>query len=60
LMNLASERDIMEAARQEGRAEGLVEGQRQTARKMLAKGYSITDVAELTGLSLDELTHLEI
>jgi len=76
LMNLASERDIMETARQEGldegitkgRAEGLVEGvtkgraegQRQTARKMLAKGYSITDVAELTGLSFDELTHLEI
>ncbi len=30
----------------------------ETARKMLAKGYEITEVIELTGLSNDELTKL--
>jgi len=30
----------------------------ETARKMLAKGYDLTEIAELTGLSSDELATL--
>ncbi len=43
--------------RMEGRAEGQLAGKRETARKMLAKGFSIDEVSELTGLSGDELTN---
>ncbi len=42
----------------EGKAEGKAETARkmlETARKMLAKGYDLAEVAELTGLSPDEL-----
>jgi predicted transposase/invertase (TIGR01784 family) len=38
----------------QGRAEALIE----TARKMLAKGLDIETVAELTGLTSDEIAKL--
>ncbi len=38
-----------------GRAEGILEANRNTARNMLAKGMSITDIAEVTGLSPEEV-----
>ena len=58
-----------EAARQgrekglkEGRAEGIAEGQIQTkndvARKMKLKGIDINMIADITGLSLDEINDL--
>ncbi len=44
--------------REEGRAEGKAEANRENARKMLAKGLSITDIAEITGLSAEEIQAL--
>ena len=48
--------------RMEGRAEGLEEGvlkgKLQSAQKMKEKGFPITDIAEITGLSTEELERL--
>ena len=48
--------------RAEGRAEGLAEGRKEAdmehARRMRMKGYSIEDIAEITGLSPDEIAAL--
>ena len=49
-------------AKKEGRAEGLVEGEARKARKiasmMKKRGYSITEIAEMTGLPLSEIERL--
>ena len=46
----------------EGRVEGLAEGEakanRENARRMKAKGYAIHDIAEVTGLSEEEIERL--
>ena len=46
----------------QGRAEGLAEGEakanRENARRMKAKGYAIHDIAEVTGLSEEEIERL--
>ena len=39
----------------EGHAEGRGEEKKETARKMLAKGYAPEDISELTGLSAEEI-----
>ena len=48
--------------RAEGRAEGLAEGEakanRENARRMKAKGYAIHDIAEVTGLSEEEIERM--
>ena len=44
--------------RTEGRAEGREEGILETARKMKAKGYATEVIAEITGLSADEIEAL--
>ena len=48
--------------RAEGRAEGLVEGEvianRKNASRMKAKGYAIEDIAEITGLTSEEIAVL--
>jgi len=41
--------------RLEGRLEGRIEGKKETARAALRKGFSPEDIAEITGLSLDEV-----
>lgn len=58
-------RDIVNAIRTaekkkfaEGRAEGIAEGRAEVARKMLDKGMSTELVAEITGLSLEEVSSL--
>lgn len=58
-------RDIVNAIRTaekkkfaEGRAEGIAEGRAEVARKMLDKGMSTELVAEMTGLSLEEVSSL--
>ncbi len=51
-----------EEGRQEGRQEGREEGEQkkalETARKMLAKGYTIADIADLTGLTVKAISAL--
>ena len=42
----------------EGKKEGLLEGKQETARKLLAKGFPPAEVADLTGLSKDDLPAL--
>ena len=42
----------------EGRAEGRMEERLQNAQKMKEKGFPITDIAEITGLSTEELERL--
>ena len=44
--------------RAEGRAEGLAEGRSDVARKMKASGMSVEQIAQFTGLSLDEIAKL--
>ena len=43
----------------EGRAEGRAEGLTLTAKKMLEKGYDIATVADITGLSEEDIAHLK-
>lgn len=42
-------------ARQEGRQEGQEEGKRETAVKMLQKGFELATICEITGISMNEL-----
>ena len=52
-----------EKGRAEGRAEGIAIGVDQAkieiARRMLAKGFSVPDICEATGLSEEELATLK-
>jgi len=42
----------------EGHAEGEAKGHIEDARKMKAKGYAIEDIADITGLSSEEIAKL--
>ncbi len=44
--------------RAEGRAEGIEENKRENARRMKAKGFADEDIAEITGLSIEEISNL--
>jgi predicted transposase/invertase (TIGR01784 family) len=52
-----------ERIRQEGKLEGKLEGAHEkalmTARAMLLKGFSVIDIAELTGLPLEDIKKLK-
>lgn len=48
----------LEQGRAEGRAQGRAEGRAEIAKAMLAKGMPVETIAELTGLSIDEISHL--
>ena len=39
----------------EGRAEGIDENRRENARRMKAKGFAVADIADITGLSPEEI-----
>ena len=47
-----------EYARREGYKEGLEEGTKNMASKMLAHGYEISEIKELTGLSDEQVNQL--
>ena len=63
LMDRAILRNTMTTARDEGwnegraegRAEGCKEGMKDVARRMKQKGFSDSDIAQMTGLSVEEL-----
>ncbi|MEJ5189785.1 MAG: hypothetical protein WHT84_11290, partial [Breznakiellaceae bacterium] len=44
--------------RNEGRLEGRIEERRETARRMKARGIEIDIIAEVTGLSREEIEEL--
>ena len=48
----------LEQGLEQGRKLGHEEANRINARKMKAKGYSVEDIAEITGLSIGEITSL--
>ena len=48
----------MKTAEMKGEARGMAKGIAETARKMKAKGFEATVIAELTGLSPDEISKL--
>lgn len=50
-----AERIGLEKGLAEGRAEGRAEAQFEVARKMLAAGMPVEQIAEFTGLSVEEL-----
>ncbi|NJN66728.1 MAG: hypothetical protein HC884_08415, partial [Chloroflexaceae bacterium] len=60
-IEFAEERGL-QRGRQEGETTGLQRGRqeekRDTACKMLAKGYGVAEVADLTGLTVDEVAAL--
>ena len=45
-------------ARAEGRAEGMAEANLENARRMKAKGFSVDDIVEITGLPTEEIEKL--
>ena len=56
--DLASERDVIATARQEGHAEGHAEGVLETARNLLKEGFAPEVIAKVTGLSIAEIKEL--
>ena len=54
--------DAIAVAREEGRDEGIEEGQqkrdKEIAKKMKARGDSIDSINDITGLSFDEIVNL--
>ncbi len=56
-IEFAEERGVRRG-RQEGEVVGLQRGKEETARKMLAKGYDVAEVADLTGLTREEVAAL--
>ena len=70
LDNIMVQNDVLDTAKLEGRAEGLKEGiivgreKGKTeaclanARKMKQKGYPVEDIAEITGLTEEEIAEL--
>ena len=45
--------------REEGKLEGVTEGKLEDAKKMLKKGFSIMDIADITGLPADKIESLK-
>ena len=66
LMDRAILRNTVDGARDEGKYEGLKEGMEkgradektETARRMKTKGFSVEDIAEITGLDMDSVKSL--
>ena len=51
-------KSALNKGRAEGRAEGMKKANVDNARKMKAKGFSASDIAEITGLATDEIAEL--
>ena len=58
LDNLAVEQQKIEDAEIRGEARGIAKRDIEIAKKMLSKNHSISDVSDLTGLSLEEISKL--
>lgn len=57
--NLVTEAYALQKGRTEGRAEGFLEANRRNARAMKAKGLPVELIAEITGLSVQEINDLD-
>lgn len=54
-----AERIGLEKGLEKGRAEGRAEAQLEMARKMLAAGMSVEQIAEITGLAVKQLHEMQ-
>lgn len=52
-------KNSLDTAKQEGKEEGREEREAEIAKKALAKGLSIDDIIDLTGLSREQIKRLE-
>ena len=56
-------RNTLDNAKKEGLEEGLIKGERnkamEIATKMKAKGFSVDDIVQMTGLSADEVKKIK-
>ena len=56
-------RNTLDNAKKEGFEEGLIKGERnkamEIATKMKAKGFSVDDIVQMTGLSADEVKKIK-
>ena len=59
---MISEREKQEIAEvyldrgiEQGIQQGIEQGKKDTAKRMLERGYEVSDIADLTGLTLDEI-----
>ena len=50
--------EVVDQIIERGKEQGLEQKAREDARRMLAKGYAIDDVAEVTGLEVGEIRRL--
>ena len=53
---IRDENSRLDFARREGERKGIMEGILQSAVRMKAKGYSLSDIADITGLSISEIS----
>ena len=51
--------EALQEGREEGLEKGLEQGRREIALRLLAKGHSVAEVAELTGLSAQRVRALK-
>ena len=58
MVSVHAAKDAIETAKEEGRTEGEQAKAIDTARKMKAKGFAIEDIAEITGLTAEEIDRL--
>ena len=50
---------LLDSAREEGIEKGIKKKAIEDAKKMLSKGFSVEDIADITGLSLEEVNQLK-
>lgn len=50
--------EIAEVYLERGIEQGIEQGKKDIARRMLERGYEVRDIAELTGLSIEEISLL--
>ena len=52
-------KNSLDTAREEGREEGRLEEKKGIAKEMINKGFDISTISEITGLSKDEIEKLK-
>ena len=59
-MRLEDEKDaIRQKSLEEGKAEGIEQEKKQTARAMITEGFAAEKISKITGLSLEEIDSLK-
>ena len=51
--------EVVDQIEKRGEDRGMLQNQRENARKMLSRGFSVEDIADITGLSEAEILALQ-